>query len=255
MILRKENIYAYHNAKITNVNDQRMERDFIQSMFDAIAPRYDVLNRLLSMRQDVYWRRRLVAAMDLGQNARVLDAACGTGDVMLEIWRQKPEARVCGIDFSTEMLGIAARKIRQAGKTPRGQLLAADVLHPPFAQQSFDGISIAFGIRNITRRDLALAQFFSLLRPGGIMAVLELSTPRPEALRRLYLLYFRKILPAIGGLFSKNMRAYHYLPESVLNFPRPVAFAGSMETAGFTDVGWKSLSAGIATLYTGRRPL
>jgi len=227
---------------------------FVKGMFGAIAPYYDFLNRLLSMRQDVYWRRRLVAAMDLGQNARVLDAACGTGDVMLEIWRQKPGARVCGIDFSTEMLGIAARKTRQAGRNPNGLLLAADVLHPPFAEQSFDGISIAFGIRNIARRDLALEQFFRLLRPGGMMAVLELSTPRPGILRELYLLYFKKILPAVGGLFSQNMRAYQYLPESVLSFPRPRAFAGLMESAGFEDVGWKGLSAGIATLYSGRRP-
>lgn len=227
---------------------------FVKGMFGAIAPYYDFLNRLLSMRQDVYWRRRLVAAMDLGQNARVLDAACGTGDVMLEIWRQKPGARVCGIDFSTEMLGIAARKTRQVGRNPNGLLLAADVLHPPFAEQSFDGISIAFGIRNIARRDLALEQFFRLLRPGGMMAVLELSTPRPGILRELYLLYFKKILPAVGGLFSQNMRAYQYLPESVLSFPRPRAFAGLMESAGFKDVGWKGLSAGIATLYSGRRP-
>ncbi|MBS0012789.1 MAG: bifunctional demethylmenaquinone methyltransferase/2-methoxy-6-polyprenyl-1,4-benzoquinol methylase UbiE [Desulfobacterales bacterium] len=226
----------------------------VRSMFGAIAPYYDFLNRLLSMRQDVYWRRRLVAAMDLGQTDRVLDTACGTGDVMLEIWRQKPGARVFGIDFSTEMLGIAARKIRQAGRNPQGRLLAADALHPPFAEQSFDGISIAFGIRNITRRDLALEQFFSLLRPGGMMAVLELSTPRPGILRELYLLYFKKILPAVGGLFSQNMRAYQYLPESVLSFPRPRAFAGLMEGAGFKDVSWKGLSAGIATLYTGRRP-
>lgn len=227
---------------------------FVKNMFGAIAPYYDFLNRLLSMRQDVCWRRRMVTAMNLPEDARVMDAACGTGDVMLELWRQKPGAYVCGIDFSTEMLFIAVNKKGRAASSAKGFFAAADVLSPPFLPHIFDGISIAFGIRNVAERSRALSEFFSLLKPGGVLAVLELSTPHPRVLKALYLYYFQKILPAVGGLFSKNLTAYRYLPDSVLNFPKPEAFAGLMAAAGFRQVKWQPLSAGIATLYIGQRP-
>ena len=233
--------------------DKKTHARFVKSMFGAIAPRYDFLNRLLSLRQDVSWRRRMVAALDLPEDGRVLDAACGTGDVALEILRQKKAPQIRGIDFSPEMLAIAANKTARAHPGAAVFLLAADALQTPFAENTFDAVTIAFGIRNILNRRQALEEFRRVLRPGGTMAVLELATPAGGPLRALYLLYFKKILPAVGGLFSQNIRAYRYLPASVLGFPQPADFARLMVQAGFTGVKWQGLSAGIATLYIGRK--
>jgi demethylmenaquinone methyltransferase/2-methoxy-6-polyprenyl-1,4-benzoquinol methylase len=259
VILPDAKLHGNNNRTIMHMMELSMNKNthpgFVKNMFGAIAPYYDFLNRLLSMRQDVYWRRQMVEAMELSESARVMDAACGTGDVMLEIRRQKPEAWVCGIDFSIQMLCIAGKKQkRHRPSSARNFLAAADLLCPPFTPESFDGISIAFGIRNVSRRKKALAEFFNLLKPGGVLAVLELSTPRPKALRALYLYYFKKILPAVGGIFSKNLAAYNYLPASVLSFPEPEAFAGLMKDAGFNNVKFKPLTIGIATLYIGIKP-
>ncbi|MGM0453970.1 MAG: bifunctional demethylmenaquinone methyltransferase/2-methoxy-6-polyprenyl-1,4-benzoquinol methylase UbiE [Thermodesulfobacteriota bacterium] len=231
----------------------RMESAFIQSMFDAIAPHYDFLNRLLSLRQDVYWRREMVRALDLGERPAVLDVACGTGDVVVEVMDKRPGSVVYGIDFSAEMLTIARQKTAtQLHPTPP-HLLTADALALPFAPAAFDAVTIAFGIRNIKNRDAALAEFQKVLKPGGKLAVLELNTPPAGRLRQLYLLYFQKLLPAVGGLFSRNVRAYRYLPASVVNFPPPQWFAGRIRAAGFACVAWKPLTAGIATLYLGEK--
>jgi len=238
-----------HNGRLSTT---KVKPQSISAMFDHIAPRYDFLNRLLSLRRDVYWRREMVQALDLSTGAAVLDVACGTGDVMLEVMRRKPGTRVYGIDFSKKMLQIAATKTGAAGMGSHAALIAADALHPPFPPRCMDAVTIAFGIRNIHDRDRALENFRQILKPGGLLAVLELNTPAGRFLKSLYLLYFQKILPGIGGFFSKNAGAYQYLPASVLNFPQPAAFAVQMRKAGFEDIAWKPLSAGIATLYIGR---
>lgn len=231
----------------------KIQSPSIRRMFDSIAPKYDFLNRLLSLRRDVLWRREMVRALNLPDHAAVLDVACGTGDVMLEVLRQKPGTTVYGMDFSGNMLDIARLKIREARVGRRCTLLAADALAPPFAPGTMDAVTIAFGIRNIGDRKRALENFGDMLKTGGVAAVLELNTPPEGFLRSLYLLYFRKILPGIGGFFSNNTDAYRYLPDSVLDFPPPAGFARLMRESGLSDVAWKSLSAGIATLYIGRK--
>lgn len=238
---------------IKRLSTTKMKPDSISAMFDNIAPNYDFLNRLLSLRRDVYWRREMVRALNLPAGAAVLDVACGTGDVMMEVMRRNPDARVYGIDFSKKMIEIGA--VKTGALTPRAQaaLAAADALYPPFPTESMNAVTIAFGIRNIQDRLRALENFRQILKPGGVLAVLELNTPTRGLLRSLYLLYFQKILPGIGGFFSKNTGAYQYLPASVLHFPAPRDFAVQMQNAGFRDVAWKSLSAGISTLYIGRR--
>lgn len=234
--------------------DKNTGSNFVKNMFGTIAPRYDFLNRLLSLRQDIYWRRRMAGALAMPDDGLVLDAACGTGDVMVEIVRQKKKAGVVGIDFSPEMLAIAEKKTAHAGTPGAFFLVAADAANIPFAGKSFDAVTIAFGIRNIADRQNALEEFRRVLKPGGMLAVLELAAPSEGMLRRLYLLYFKKVLPAVGGLFSKNIRAYRYLPASVLHFPQPVEFAGLMKRGGYEDIQWLALTAGIATLYTARKP-
>jgi demethylmenaquinone methyltransferase/2-methoxy-6-polyprenyl-1,4-benzoquinol methylase len=228
------------------------ELPFIRQMFDAIAPRYDLLNRLLSLRQDVAWRRALVSALAAGPHSRVLDVACGTGDVALEIVRRRGScSTVIALDFAPAMLRLAKSKIEAASALGRIRLLAADALCPPFAGGTFDAVTIAFGIRNIQDKAAVLKVFYDCLKTGGQLLVLELSTPPSGLLRSAYLLYFRRLLPWIGGLFSHHIGAYRYLPESVLHFPSARQFAGLMGAAGFGQVRWKPLSLGIATLFVG----
>ena len=230
----------------------KMELPFVREMFDAIAPRYDFLNRLLSLRQDIVWRRNMVKVMPLPVHGHVLDAACGTGDVAVEIHRQKgPRAHVIGIDFSPEMLRRGKRKIGSAVNGDCVQLLAADAFDLPFKAETFDAVTIAFGIRNIADKRSVLKAFHDRLKPGGMLLVLELSTPKRGMMLDLYMFYFKKLLPLIGGFFSKNVKAYQYLPASVLHFPRAVEFAAIMRSAGFSDIQWKKMTMGIVTLYRG----
>ncbi|MBW2592005.1 MAG: bifunctional demethylmenaquinone methyltransferase/2-methoxy-6-polyprenyl-1,4-benzoquinol methylase UbiE [Deltaproteobacteria bacterium] len=231
-----------------------MELGFVRDMFEAIAPRYDFLNRLLSLRQDIVWRRNMVKVMKIPVNGRVLDAACGTGDVAIEINRQKgPEAYVTGIDFSPGMLRLGKSKIQSAIKGNRVELLAADAFDLPFKPDTFDAVTIAFGIRNIADKLSVLKIFHDRLKRGGMLLVLELSTPKKGLMLDLYMFYFKKILPQIGWFISKNLKAYQYLPASVLNFPSAVEFAAIMSRAGFCDVQWKKMTMGIVTLYRGLR--
>jgi demethylmenaquinone methyltransferase/2-methoxy-6-polyprenyl-1,4-benzoquinol methylase len=231
------------------------ELPFIQNMFDKIAPKYDLLNRLLSLRQDVAWRKQLVLALCPQENDLILDVACGTGDVALTICQTKdPHIKVIGVDFAPQMLINAKKKIDAVNKSKEISLMAADALSLPFKKSVFDAATIAFGIRNIVDKDMVLKSFYNSIKKGGRLLVLELGTPSKGFLRWMYLRYFRKILPIIGAVFSKDKGAYRYLPDSVLKFPSEREFAGMMSSAGFHDVKWKSLTFGIATLFIGRKP-
>jgi demethylmenaquinone methyltransferase/2-methoxy-6-polyprenyl-1,4-benzoquinol methylase len=229
-----------------------MELEFIRDMFDGIARRYDLLNRLLSLRQDVYWRREMAAALDLTEKDTVLDVACGTGDVIIEILRQCSRVQqVVGVDFSLQMLQIAVKKLDAAPAARAVRLVAGNGLCLPFPDNSFNAVTIAFGIRNIVDRGKALTVFKNCLKPGGVLAVLELTTPEIKFLQSLYLFYFKRLLPKIGALFSKHLKAYSYLPESVMRFPRACEFADIMKAAGFINVKWRPLTLGVATLFLG----
>ncbi len=228
------------------------ELDFIKGMFDDIAARYDFLNHLLSMGQDLVWRTQMVKAASLDNNSRVLDVACGTGDVTAEIIRQKKrKVAVLGIDFSRNMLRIAQKKLyrhRNLISWAQGNALCL-----PTPSSSFDAVFIAFGIRNIMNRDTALAEFYRVLKTNGKVIILELTLPNHTAMKNLYFLYFRKILPKIGSLFSKDANAYSYLPRSVIKFPRQEEFMGIMKQAGFTNLRFRTMTFGIVSLFVGEK--
>ena len=227
------------------------ELDFVKEMFDKIAPKYDFLNRLLSMRQDVYWRREMVKAAKLAPGAQVLDAACGTCDVGLEVSKSlKGRTSVTGLDFSFGMLALGNKKLN----SPAGRAIAlvnGDALNLPMKDQQFDAGFMAFGIRNIMNRTGAMKEFYRTLKPGGRIIILELTTPQKGLMRRLYLLYFQKLLPLVGSFFSKHDNAYAYLPESVLKFPDPISFTNQMKEAGFQKIRFKEMTLGIVTLFAG----
>ena len=232
-----------------------MELDFIKDMFDSIAPKYDFLNRFLSLRQDVVWRRQMVKAASIPDGGMVLDVACGTCDVALEIKRQRGnQVTVSGTDFSPGMLFLGKEKIlSHCCGTMDISLAAGNALALPFKDNCFDALFIAFGIRNIMDRKSALVDFHRTLKKNGKVVILELSAPRQGGFQRLYMTYFQKILPLIGGIFSKNKNAYHYLPASVLKFPGAPSFASTMKKAGFSDIQWKKMTLGIVTLFVGTK--
>jgi demethylmenaquinone methyltransferase/2-methoxy-6-polyprenyl-1,4-benzoquinol methylase len=222
-------------------------------MFDRIAPRYDLLNRLLSAGTDVRWRRRAVDLLDLGPGARVLDLCTGTADLLVEALGRDPRSSGLGVDLSHPMLGRGVAKLRRRGLAGRGRLVGGDVERLPVADGRFDGALVAFGIRNVEDPRAALAEVQRVLRPGGRLVVLEFALPS-GVLGRVYRLYFTGILPLVGGLVSGDRSAYSYLPASVARFPTPEGFGALMEEAGFASVRWQLMSAGIACLHRGERP-
>ncbi|MBN1140391.1 MAG: bifunctional demethylmenaquinone methyltransferase/2-methoxy-6-polyprenyl-1,4-benzoquinol methylase UbiE [Deltaproteobacteria bacterium] len=233
---------------------EKPENIDIRKLFDGIAGRYDFLNRLLSLGIDVWWRRQAVSRLRVGPGERVLDLACGTADVALEIARRHPDGGIIvAADFSLEMLRLAQAKIARAGQSGRIFPVAARCEALPHPDRTFDAAVIAFGIRNVSDRLGVLRELFRVLRPGGRLAVLELSTPANPLIRAIYHGYFRTLLPWLAGFFA-GRAAYRYLPASVAGFPAADRFRLLLEEAGFDDIVQQPLTFGIATLHCGRRP-
>jgi demethylmenaquinone methyltransferase / 2-methoxy-6-polyprenyl-1,4-benzoquinol methylase len=218
-------------------------------MFDSIAPRYDLLNHLLSAGMDRRWRNQAIDAMALPEGARVLDLCTGTADLALAATARVPGARVLGVDFSSAMLRRGLPKV--AGQPI--QLVRGDASCVPAASQSVDGVTIGFGIRNVAEPGEALAEIARVLRPGGRLAILEFGEPRIPGIRTLYRWYFRYLLPLVGRLVSRHRSAYSYLPASVGAFPPPPEFARRIAAAGFSQVEAVPLTFGIVYLYVASR--
>ncbi len=228
------------------------EKRAVRAMFDRIAPRYDLLNRLLSAGTDRRWRRAAVDFLDRPGPLRVLDLCAGTADLLMEAVGRHPGARGTGVDLSLPMLERGAAKLRGGGLQDRTSLCAGDVEALPFADGSFDAALVAFGIRNVGRREAALREVARVLRPSGRLVVLEFSMPR-GALGALYRLYFGQVLPRVGAWVSGDPRAYRYLPDSVALFPSPPDFVALMQSCSFREVRVRQLTLGIAQLYRGER--
>jgi demethylmenaquinone methyltransferase/2-methoxy-6-polyprenyl-1,4-benzoquinol methylase len=225
----------------------------VKSLFESIAPRYDLLNSLLSAGLDREWRRKAANAASVSPGERVLDLCTGTGELAaLLAERSGPEGEVVGLDFCAGMLNLAVKKHPENNGRSL-VFLHGDALHTPFPDESFDCISIAFGLRNIRPVAALFRETARILRDGGRAVVLELT--RPESmLKALYRPYLQGILPVIGGLVSGNKRAYRYLADSIEAFISPEEVEEEMKTAGFTGIWRESLTGGIATLITGRKP-
>lgn len=221
-------------------------------MFGSIAGRYDLLNRVLSLGLDAAWRREAVRVAVAGRPRRILDVATGTADVALGLKKAAPQARVVGVDFAEPMLAIGRGKAARAGLDIA--LEYGDGTDLPYGDESFDVVTIAYGLRNFADRDAGLREFQRVLVPGGTLVVLEFPPPRTGPVGRLFRLYFRRVLPVIGGLVSGNSSAYAYLPRSVLAFPSPHELAVAMRDAGFGEVRYKLQTLGISALHVGVKP-
>lgn len=224
-------------------------------LFDRIAARYDLLNRLLSFGMDIRWRRQVSSMIREVPHERVLDIACGTGDLILAALSRLDDIECgVGVDMAGKMLEIGKRKIANRKHDGKASLVKGDGLQLPVTDEAFDVAMIAFGIRNMADPGRALTEMYRILKPGGRLAVLEFSIPRNPLFRSVYLIYFRHILPLIGRAVSGDPYAYRYLNRTVESFfPRDV-FRRIVEDAGFTNLRVKPLSFGIATIYCGDKP-
>ena len=232
----------------------------IRRMFGEISPRYDFLNHFLSGGTDSYWRWRTVRRAAPQGEAPLLDVCTGTGDLALAYWKKgRGKVPVVGADFTREMLVIADRKAAKPQAAARASgvplsFLQADAQQLPFADDTFQIVSVAFGLRNITDTARGLREMIRVCRPGGRVVVLEFSLPGNRMLRALYTWYFRNVLPRLGQLVARNSHeAYHYLPQSVGEFPYGEKLAALMRDGGLASVEYIPLTFGIATLYIGRK--
>ncbi len=217
-------------------------------MFDQIAGRYDLLNRLMSMGIDRSWRRKTVAALELPPKSRVLDLATGTGDLALMVARLHPDAHVIGSDPSKQMLAVGIEKVRRVGFADRVELQEGDAQGLPFDDNCFDGCCIAFGIRNVPDRGAALAEMARVTKPGGRVAVLELSEPSVGLLSPVARFHIHQVIPLLGGMLSGS-REYRYLQQSIAAFPPSDEFAEEMRQAGLNVLDVKPFTFGTCTLF------
>jgi demethylmenaquinone methyltransferase/2-methoxy-6-polyprenyl-1,4-benzoquinol methylase len=226
----------------------------IQSMFGAVAPKYDFLNWLLSAGRDQYWRKVAVNLLAPNHGERFLDLATGTGDIALEIASRHPsKVKVMGIDFSGPMLKLGQQKIKSKNLEASISLQKGCGESLPFADDSFHGVITAFGIRNFSNPQRSLMEMHRVTKNNGKLVILEFSHPSNAILGAMYQFYFHFLLPLVGKIISRHNSAYHYLPQSVAQFPMRAEFALLMKKAGFKDVAHRDLTFGIVTLYQGKK--
>ena len=222
----------------------------IAAMFDRISPHYDFLNHLLSLNIDKIWRRKAVKTTAIRHPEQILDLATGTADLALQLAKSQSKAHIIGLDFSEKMLEIGKEKVEKQGLENSIQLQQGDAAHLPFASGTFDAVTIAFGARNFEDLPSSLKEIHRVMKPNAQLCILEFSMPQSFPINQAYLFYFKHILPKIGSWISKDKSAYNYLPASVQNFPPPDTFINILREKGFQQVEKRSLSFGIATLYS-----
>lgn len=245
----KEELITPKKVSSDRLNPSREE---VWKMFDRIAHRYDLLNRLLSFGQDVIWRKKVSKHLKHIPNQHVLDIATGTADLLLSVFQKNPVVKSgIGIDLAEKMLDIGRQKISERKLDNKLSLKIGDAMNIPFPENSFDAVMIAFGIRNVVDLQKSLGEMHRILNKHGRAIILEFSLPKNSLIRAIYLFYFRKVLPRIGAIISRDVYAYQYLNETVESFPYGKDFCDLMRMAGFKQVKSTPLTFGIATIYQG----
>lgn len=224
----------------------------VATMFNNIAGKYDFLNHFLSAGIDIVWRKKAVSLLRAEKPKLVLDIATGTADFAIETLRLNPD-KIVGVDISEGMLAVGREKLSKRGLGQKIELQYGDSENLPFADNSFDAITVAFGVRNFENLAKGLAEMNRVLKPGGMAVVLEFSKPRSFPMKQLYQFYFKNILPVVGKIVSKDNAAYTYLPESVQAFPDGQDFINIFKEVGFKSIQWHSLTFGISSIYTGKK--
>lgn len=240
--------------KIMPYDDGRDKGPQVREMFDNIAPAYDFMNRAMTFGIDRLWRAKAVGIIRNACPGEILDVATGTADLAIEMARKMPQSRVTGIDLSEGMVSLGREKVEKAGLQERVSLTTGDCLALPFADCSFDCVTVAYGVRNFERLADGYREMLRVLRPGGLLCVIELSTPQSPWVRPFYNFYTRHIIPAIGRLVSDDRRAYTYLPESIAAVAQGREMTDMIAEAGFAEAQYRRLTFGACTIYTARRP-
>lgn len=238
---------------ITPYGDSRHKTEQVRDMFDSIAPAYDFMNRAMTMGIDKLWRRKAVKMVMSSAPLRLLDVATGTGDLAIKLARTMPDCSVTGIDLSDGMLAVGRQKVADAGLSDRIGFMQADCLALPFDDDTFDAVTVAYGVRNFERLADGYREMARVLKPGGMLCVIELSTPRGWLTGPLYRLYTRYVIPFVGRLVSKDVRAYSYLPESIAAVAQGDDMLKLMRDAGLSDAKWRPLTFGACSIYTARK--
>ncbi len=242
-----------HDTVVPDAQSGMEKKDQVAMMFNNIASRYDFMNRFLTAGIDVRWRKKAIQQLAQLQPKKVLDVATGTGDIAILTYQQIHPEKITGIDISEGMLELGRKKIEKLQLSDKIELLKGDSEQLPFADNSFDAITVAFGVRNFQNLEKGLAEMLRVLVPGGKLVVLEFSKPPNRIFRALCNFYTDVITPAVGRLFANNQKAYQYLNDSVQAFPEGQTFVNILQQAGFSDTYCKQLSFGICTIYAGSK--
>jgi demethylmenaquinone methyltransferase/2-methoxy-6-polyprenyl-1,4-benzoquinol methylase len=239
------------NETITPYNQQETKKTQVADMFNNISKTYDFLNHFLSLGIDIIWRKKAINELKADNPQLILDVATGTGDFAFEALSILNPKKIVGVDISQGMLNIAQQKITKRGLGDKFEIKLGDSEKLPFEANAFDAVTVAYGVRNFENLEVGLADINRVLKPGGKAVVLEFSKPKAFPIKQLYSVYFTYITPGIGKLFSKDARAYSYLPESVAAFPDGEKFVTLMQKAGFKNTKCRPLAFGICSIYTG----
>ena len=234
-------------------NSQKTNKEEVQQMFDNIAPTYDKLNHILSLSIDKMWRRHVVRKVRRMKPEKIMDLATGTGDLAIKMAKAMPKAKIMGVDLSEKMLAVAAEKVRRKGLDDHIALYQGDAENLDVTDGVLDVVTVAFGVRNFGNLEQGLSEIMRSLRSGGHIVVLEFSTPRNWLVRKCYQFYSNHVMKPVGGMVSKDRKAYDYLPDSIVEFPDRERFLEIMHRTGFVECRRFSQSFGIAQIYIGKK--